>query len=413
MAIEERHDLARTARPNYRARFGALMPLAALLIGCNLLPGVLASSGSSPTPSASVGASAPPSPTPTDSTVATSSAQPTPGSGLLKVGFTLVTPSPAARLKETLTVTGKPADLAIDRAAAPGESDRVWVVREDGGAVTLFDLGGNELATYKLGESLRAIALAAGGSGWVQTGKGDLLLIDAFGDIIRSLPGTPATADFVVDADGALWIASPADGKVWRARFHTPSPAPTASSSATPAPTPSPSPTAGGEWRVTVSDPLGKNTAAIAIDRQGRAWVVNEGGDTLVLLAADGRKGEKTYQVGSSPRDLAIDADNNLWVASTPVQKWSPAGVKLQERAGLDATRIAIAPDGTAWIAEKTAGRLVHLASDLTILESYNVGKNPTGLAVDSLGTVWVANSGSDTITRLIEGRLDADAAGH
>jgi protein kinase-like protein len=100
----------------------------------------------------------------------------------------------------------------------------------------------------------------------------------------------------------------------------------------------------------------------------GYVWVANQEDDTVVRVEPETKK-TKEIRVGRNPDSLAIDtARNRVWVTNTD-----------------DGTVNRITP----------AGRVVG--------KPIRVGRAPEGIAVGR-GAVWVANSGSGSVTRLGEG---------
>lgn len=63
----------------------------------------------------------------------------------------------------------------------------------------------------------------------------------------------------------------------------------------------------------------------------------------------------------------------------------------------------AIAPDGTLWLADTYKNRVLHLDTSGVVLGEFNGGgsiNTPRGIAVDSAGMIYVANSGRSTIEK-------------
>jgi tripartite motif-containing protein 71 len=63
----------------------------------------------------------------------------------------------------------------------------------------------------------------------------------------------------------------------------------------------------------------------------------------------------------------------------------------------------ALAPDGTFWVADTNKNRVLHLASDGTVLGTITNGgsiKTPRGVAVDSSGNIYVSNSGANNVLK-------------
>lgn len=171
----------------------------------------------------------------------------------------------------------------------------------------------------------------------------------------------------------------------------------------------------------------------VTIDRRHRAWIGNFGwGDpdtqypvdgTVSAFRADGTplSGDGGYGGGGLDRAQAVVADphGNLWIASFGSGRvvvfpdgdperavWRPAGKGT--------FGIAIAPDGTAWVAAGGGGLGWPTASQGSVHrfrleggelrevgEPFPVGNASKVIAVDSLGNAWLASSGDSTVYQL------------
>ncbi|HEV2476651.1 MAG TPA: 6-bladed beta-propeller [Candidatus Dormibacteraeota bacterium] len=162
---------------------------------------------------------------------------------------------------------------------------------------------------------------------------------------------------------------------------------------------PTSSGTAGGNSRVQKFSPAGKplaqwgsygaapgqfnNPIGIAVDQQGDVFVSEEGGDRVQKLSATGQPLAQWGTLGSGPGqfnvpyDLALDASGNVYVSepgpfapgNNRIQKFSSAGVPLARWGGPGAG----------------PGQF----------------SNPTGLAIDSQGNVFVADTGNNRVEEL------------
>jgi tripartite motif-containing protein 71 len=126
-----------------------------------------------------------------------------------------------------------------------------------------------------------------------------------------------------------------------------------------------------------------KNPIGIAVNQQGDIYVSEEGGDRVQRLSAIGQPLTQWGTLGSGPGqfnvpyDLTLDASGNVYVSEPSpfvpgndrIQKFSPTGVPLAQWGGHGGGR----------------GQF----------------SNPTGLAVDSQGNVFVVDSGNGRIQEL------------
>jgi len=113
--------------------------------------------------------------------------------------------------------------------------------------------------------------------------------------------------------------------------------------------------------------PLDRTSYGLGIDTNGNIWHTNFGFDTVMKIASDGSLSGTFSTFGASgDRGVAITpADNNVWVANS---------------GGNDISR---------------------LDNNGAFLTTITVGNNPTGVAVDGKGKVWVTNLGSDSAMRI------------
>ncbi len=161
----------------------------------------------------------------------------------------------------------------------------------------------------------------------------------------------------------------------------------------------------------------------VAIDRSGKVWVTNLGGDTVTALNNDGTLDGNFAPSGSNfdePNGVAIDSSNHVWVtnpaggpgdAGTVTALFGngtldgnfafapPSGSSVNEPFG-----VAIASTGV-WMANQGNNTVTELSSLGFIPHNFAPkGSNfdgPFGVAIDSSGHVWVTDSSGNTVTAL------------
>ena len=176
--------------------------------------------------------------------------------------------------------------------------------------------------------------------------------------------------------------------------------------------------------------------ASLAFDKNGNLWIANLGNDTIIMLTAPqlAQSGSPTPGLvigantgGLAPSlhgvsSLAFDKDGNLWAlnASTPetvvrlspdqlMRSGTPVPVTTISTSLGAGSEIAFDAAGNLWISDSGASTVVkYAAAQLT--QANNPGpaatihtingslSNPAGLAFDSSGNLWVANTGNNTL---------------
>ncbi|MHB8563472.1 MAG: Vgb family protein, partial [Acidiferrobacteraceae bacterium] len=82
--------------------------------------------------------------------------------------------------------------------------------------------------------------------------------------------------------------------------------------------------------------------------------------------------------------------------------KLSPTGTVLGTfTVGTNPIGIAIDQSGNVWIANNGSNNVTKLSPTGTVLGTFTVGTNPIGIAIDQSGNVWIANNGSNNVTKL------------
>jgi streptogramin lyase len=115
-----------------------------------------------------------------------------------------------------------------------------------------------------------------------------------------------------------------------------------------------------------------------------------------------------TYNVGTAPAALAVDASNNVWVAnsgSNSITRLTPAGVvSSYTAAGLSQPNsIALDSSGDPWVTSSGSNQLFEFSANggsLFTSATAAGGLNaPSSVAIDGLGMIWVANGGPNTVS--------------
>jgi hypothetical protein len=212
---------------------------------------------------------------------------------------------------------------------------------------------------FSLGTRMNALAIAIGpdGSPWIVTG--DHVLYRRTDAGWQVLPGR--VSDVAVGAEGSVWALGPTyeptDGgqriMCWR----------------------------GGSW-ATVEG----GAVRIAVDPQGRPWVVNCRNELFCWTDHDGWR-----QLPGDGTDIAVGPDGSVWLIGPPYRptdggqlifRWT--GSEWEAVVG-GAVRIAVGPEGRPWVVNSRNEVFCWLGHDWEQLPGRAVD-----IAVGPEGSVWV-----------------------
>jgi len=160
----------------------------------------------------------------------------------------------------------------------------------------------------------------------------------------------------------------------------------------------------------------------LAVDQKDRIWISNSGSDTVTRFPADDPGKAEEFKVGFAPRAIAIDREGNAWVCNTvghPGAREKAELVETKLKAGFDARFGGASTDDQAareWISlfeilqQFPGGDVSMIRPDGTVLGPFDAGKTmngPWGIAIDGNDNVWVANSTGQSIVQLCGVRLE------
>jgi sugar lactone lactonase YvrE len=153
----------------------------------------------------------------------------------------------------------------------------------------------------------------------------------------------------------------------------------------------------------------------------GEVWIANTPGKRVAAVNA---RGEVVREVvlpavagGSEmqPVDVAVTPDNALYVTDVSAHmlyQFSEAGYLLSSQPipranALDGAHLAVDEDGSLYMTEPEAGRVVRLDENATVDRIWNVrvketaAAKPVGIAVAEDGTIWVVDSQGGRLLRV------------
>ncbi len=257
----------------------------------------------------------------------------------------------------------------------------------------------------------RAIAIDQTGDVWIANTAGNSVVeLDGNGNVLSgagyTAGGINAPVSIAIDTKGNAWVANYNGNSITQLLSNG-----TASSF---------SPITQGYSNYAVSQPT-----AIAIDGTNQVWVTNSGlqaqggynglASQVLLFNQNGAPENLLPQGIQNPLGLAVDASNNVWIASSGtslVQAYNDGpgyitvgdtvtGGGLAQPAG-----VAVDGAGNIWVTnDGTTGSLSEIAANGTVLSpasGFGALNAPSGVAVDASGNLWTANAGDNSVTQFV-----------
>ena len=142
---------------------------------------------------------------------------------------------------------------------------------------------------------------------------------------------------------------------------------------------------------------VGKQPVACCEDPNGNIYVANYGDNTVSKVEVPSYKNTsatenedlqdkvvKNIAVAAGPKSIVSDEEGTVWVACYLSHKIDP-------KTGAD------------------LGGIVNKIVNTTVVDSINVGSNPAAITCDTSNTIWVANSGSNTVSRILKSKKVVD----
>ena len=152
-----------------------------------------------------------------------------------------------------------------------------------------------------------------------------------------------------------------------------------------------------GKYTLLQKVKVGKQPVACCEDPNGNIYVANYGDNTVSKVEVPSYKNTsatenedlqdnvvKNIAVAAGPKSLVSDEEGTIWVACYLSHKIDP-------KTGAD------------------LGGIVNKIVNTTVVDSINVGSNPAAITCDTSNTIWVANSGSNTVSRILKSKKVVD----
>jgi YVTN family beta-propeller protein len=143
------------------------------------------------------------------------------------------------------------------------------------------------------------------------------------------------------------------------------------------------------------------------VDANGVLWSASANQDLLRYVPSThagaclflGYPAYFTYGLG---KDSSNDVWNTQWTYNS-VAKVNAAGtvVWIKPSGGSGSRGVVLTNDGNAWIANSYSNTVTRLDTNGVVLATINVGNHPTGVAVDRAGKVWVTDYYSSDAMRI------------
>lgn len=151
---------------------------------------------------------------------------------------------------------------------------------------------------------------------------------------------------------------------------------------------------------------VGHSPYGAVLDRNGILWS-SGWGSAQVLRLNPADDSFKTIALSHGSYGLGLDKNSNLYVSGYSYGKFSKINTTTNEviwtksTGGGDSRGIAITDQGDVWIANSGSNTVTRLSSDGELLATIPVGSTPTGVAVDAAGKVWAVGIGTSTVYRI------------
>ena len=151
-----------------------------------------------------------------------------------------------------------------------------------------------------------------------------------------------------------------------------------------------------GEFSLFQKIRVGKKPVSCCEDPNGNIYVANYGDNTVSKVEIPTFKSKllgneeaqdkvvKTMVVSAGPRSIVSDEEGTIWVACYLSHKIDP-------------------------INDTEIGGIVNKIVNATVVDQIVVGNNPSSITCDINNTIWVANAGSNTVSRIVKSKRIVD----
>lgn len=153
-------------------------------------------------------------------------------------------------------------------------------------------------------------------------------------------------------------------------------------------------------------DVSGHNPYGGIIDKSGVLWSADIGGNVLRLVTATGTF-TKIPIAGSQPYGMGLSQDGRLYIAGwcsnklTMINTATGAIAWIKDTGDSCSRGVAVTNDGDVWVANSGSNTVTRWTQDGVKKATIQGFQHPTGVATDAAGKVWVVDYNSSNIYRI------------
>lgn len=145
-----------------------------------------------------------------------------------------------------------------------------------------------------------------------------------------------------------------------------------------------------------ISDPPVTSTGTVSVDAASGQWIFTPTTSAL-LIAWQGSTQAAAFTITASDGQRSVDVS-----VAAPVGVSADALITLLQRYGSTPSGVAVGADGTVYVTNSGANTLSVIHPDgSSIISDVKVGASPSAVAVTPDGRVWVTNASDGTVTVL------------
>ena len=300
------------------------------------------------------------------------------GEGTASTAVTANVPSQFA-VVASVDVGNWPAGIHFD-------GEHIWVTNNDESTINKIDINPSQIEATITAPGAQVAGVTSDADGNIWVAGSDVLKIDAGTAEITAeidwVKGSPASGTDI-EFDGAtLWLMN--GGTYGFQRISAPDG------------------TAWGNGNFAVANPP---SSSVAFDNSGHAWVTNT--QYLSRIDMSSVNGARTdFASGwSNSRNVVFGPNGFLWVTdANGVDKVDPSDAAILEAVNLpgNPTEMAFDENGKLWVVQPDADTVTRIdPATATIEASVSVGDDPRAIVADDDGFVWVTVGGEDRVIRL------------